>query len=423
MNRLLKRAWRGGVRGVLFMRRPINIAIGLLSALVVCPGALAEVFVLRAGGRIEGEHLNPQRVAGQPYQLRTSDGLRLSLADQAIARVIVKTDVDKQYEALLAKAANTEKDQWALAEWCKEAGLLEARRRHLQAVIAVNPDHAEARKALGYQRFPTKPGWLTQDEYMQSLGYVRYKGAWRTKQEVEIEADEAQYELKVKQLRKDIRRWFEQLASGGRHADAADRDLAAINDPDAAPALAEILSDASNPRVVRERCLAILSKLPPGLATGALINLALNDSDGNIQDECLDELKRGGTGSVLPVFINQLKSKENSRVNRAGDCLQRLGDPAATLALINALVTTHTEQVSPGTGPGGISTSFSPTGGGTFGMGSKAQYSKRKRENPSVRNALTSLHPGVNYQFDVEAWRSWYIQSKTTSKVNLRRDD
>ena len=224
--------------------------------------------MLKSGGRLEGELLNADRAAGQPYLLRTEEGVRLALPEGGVQRVIIKTDLDKQYEALAAeKSANTETGQWALAEWCREAGMLDERKRHLAAVIARILSHAEARKALGYQKFGSR--WLTQDEYMQSQGYQRYKGSWRLKQEVEIESRERQNELASKQWRKDIRRWFEQLVAGGRHADTAARELAKVDDPLATPALAEILADGKESRAIRKQCLEMLAKLPPGLATGS----------------------------------------------------------------------------------------------------------------------------------------------------------
>src|SRR4029079_15345572 len=102
--------------------------------------------------------------------------VRLALADGAVSRVIAKTDLDKQYEAQLPKLEKTAQAQWAMAEWCKEAGLTEQRRRHLQAVIGLDPNHAEARKALGYQKHGSR--WLTQEEFMQSGRYARTQGSW-----------------------------------------------------------------------------------------------------------------------------------------------------------------------------------------------------------------------------------------------------
>jgi hypothetical protein len=399
----------------------VSIALGTAPLVLY-----AEVFVLRSGGRIEGEHLNPDRSAGQAYQVRTDDGVRLALAESAVQRVVTKTDIDKQYETLLPKVPNTVEGHWSMAEWCKEAGLVDQRKRHLAAVVALDPNHADARKALGYSRYGAR--WMLPEEYMQSQGYVRYKGAWRLKQEIDIDTQANRHELAAKQFRRDIRRWLEQVASGGRHAETAERELNAINDPDAAPALAEILADTQQPRAVRQRCLDILGRLPPGLAMRTLINIAMDDPDANIQDACLSELKREGAPSAVSSFVSQLKSKDNTRVNRAAECLQRLGDKSATLPLINALVTEHKFLIQQGGSPGGMSATFGNGGsgsnspGGGLSMGGKPKEVKQKLPNPSVRAALATLHPGVNYQYDIDAWRSWYTTSQTTASIDLRRD-
>jgi hypothetical protein len=261
---------------------------------------------------------------------------------------------------------------------------------------------------------------------MQSLGYMRYKGAWRLKQEIEIDSRKAQQELAVKKLRKDIRLWFEQVATGGRLADLASRNLSAIDQPEAAPALAEVLADPQQPRSLRMRALEMLSKLPPGLASGTLVRLAMNDPDENLRDACLDELKRQGSHSVLPDFLAELKSKDNARVNRAAECLERLGNKDATLPLINALVTEHRNVVQQGGPPGSMSTTFSPNGGpgGGMAMGSKTKVITERLKNPSVRAALMTLHPNAtNNQYDIPAWRDWYSKAQTTSTIDLRRAD
>lgn len=376
----------------------------------------AEIFILKSGGRIEGEHLNPNRERGQPYYLRTESGVRMALADGAVARVIVKSELDKQYEAQAARLENTVEAHWNMAEWCKEVGLSDQRKRHLQAVISLEPNHEDARKALGYQRFGSQ--WLTQDEHMQSLGYTKYKGAWRLRQEIEIASRQEQQDLAVKKLRKDVRLWFDQVASGGRLADAANRSLNTLNDPAAAPALAEILGDAQQPREVRKRCLEILSKLPTNAAIPTLCNVAMSDSEGSLQDGCLDLLKEQGLHIAVPFFINELKSKNNARINRAGECLGRLGDKSATLPLINALVTEHRETVSVGGGAGSIS-----AGPGGFSTGKSAMVIKKRLENSGVRSALSMLYPGVNFSYNIDEWRAWYVKTQTNSTIDLRRDD
>jgi hypothetical protein len=397
-----------------------------LALVLFCLCARAEVFLLKSGGRIEGEHLNPDREPAEPYQLRTMHGVRLDLAPTQVERMIVKSDVQTQYEHLLPKVPNSAEGHWQMAQWCKEAGLTAERKRHLAEVIARESDHAEARAALGYSKFGSR--WMTQDEFMRGQGYVRSKGAWRLQQEVDLDAIARDRELKEKAYRRDIKRWFEQL--GGRLGDEALENLKTLRDPLAAPAISEILADSSNPRDMREFCLDMLAKLPPGLANATLIKLAMEDPDANIRDRCLDELHRIGAADAVAKFQQDLKSKDNKRVNRAGWCLQRMSEREATLSLIDALVTKHEFIINPdgGSGGGGTPINFNAGGGpgqgglGGLSMGSKAKRVKMDLKNKGVLDALAYLHPGVNYQYDEDAWRKWYIETFTTTRVDLRRD-
>lgn len=412
----------------LLCQRPrlVAIVVSVLAAWLALDAAQGAIYVLKSGGRVEGEPLNPQRSMGEPYLVQTSEGVRLALPEALVARVVVRSELAEQYEALVQSTPQTVEGQWALAEWCKEMGLVSERKRHLQEVLALDSDHAEARKALGYQRLGSR--WVTQEEYLQSQGYVRHNGAWRLRQEVEILTRQAQEEVATKQWRKDIRRWLEQVASGGRYAASAAQSLENIRDPLAAPALAELVADPKQPRAVRLKCLELLGKLPPGLAAGVLLRVALEDSDGRVRDACLEELKRGPVDGAVSALVAQLKSPDNARVNRAAECLAALGDKSATLPLINALVTEHRFQINPNAGGGNMSLNFNSSGSGGTGpggltMGNKPIYVKKQIQNPSVLSALTSLHPGTNFRYDVAAWRQWYIQSQTSVPVDLRRSD
>jgi hypothetical protein len=45
------------------------------------------------------------------------------------------------------------------------------------------------------------------------------------------------------------------------------------------------------------------------------------------------------------------------------------------------------------------------------------------RKNDQVLAALTTLHAGVNFHFDEDAWRQWYTETHEPANVNLRRAD
>jgi hypothetical protein len=441
-NRAVRQAARLGGRGDLkwlaTMRLKSNCIVGLVitvaAAALVSPAG-GEVFVLKSGGRVEGEFLNPEREPGSAFELRTDGGLRLSLGEELVHRVIVKTDVEKEYEAELLKMGNTVDDHWAMAEWCKDAGLVTLRKRHLTEMIRLEPDHKEARTALGHSLYGSK--WMTQEEFLTSRGYVRYKGAWWTKQHRDLDLVAEKVEKSEKEWRRDIRIWLDQL--GTRRNEFAVTNLDAIRDKTAAPALAEILADREAPRAQRLMCLQLLGKLPPGLANGVLVKLALEETDDSLRDKCLDELERAGPHLVLAAFLNELKNEKespgskNARINRAAYCLQRFGDPDATLPLINALATEHYVIVNPDAAGGGTPINFNaggpvgqngtPGGLGGLSMGSKAKKVKGKVNNPAVLSALTSMHPGVNFQYDIDEWKRWYIQNYTSTNVDLRRGE
>jgi hypothetical protein len=409
------------------------LALGSVVAAFQSP-ARGEVFVLKSGGRVEGEFLNPGREPGTAFELRTDEGLRLSLGEDLVHRVIVKSEVEKEYEAELLKVGNTVDDHWAMAEWCKDAGLVAQRKRHLAEVIRLEPDHKEARTALGYSLYGHR--WMTQEEYLTSRGYVRYRGAWWTPQHKALdEASEAR-EKKVKEWRQQIRIWLGQL--GTNRDDMARAGLERIRDATAGPGLADVLGDREAPRPWRLMCLEILNKLPPGVATGTLVKLAMEETDETILDRCLDELVRVGPHVVLGAFIRELKNEKetplakNARINRAAYCLERLGDREATIPLIEALVTEHYVIVNPDPA-GGTPINFNSGGpvgpgngsGGLGGlsMGGKNKKVVGKKQNPVVLAALTSLYPGVNFQFDIDEWKRWYTQTLTSTNVDLRRDE
>jgi hypothetical protein len=397
-----------------------------LAALAVAP-LRAEVLLLKTGGRIEGELLNPQRSTGDAYHLRTPRGVTLALASDQVSRLVVVSDIQKQYDALLPKVPNTAEGHWKMSQWCREAGLTEQRRFQLSEVIRLDPDHEEARRALGYSQFGGR--WMTTEENMESRGYVRYKGSWRLPQEVQLAERDDALELAQKDWRRKLKIWIDQLDR--RKAEEALANIRAIRDPAAAPALAEILGEANNPRALRLLCLDILQMLPPGMATRTLIQLSMDDPDGTVRDRCLEELRRGGGLAAIPVYLKALQNKKsNSIVNRAALCLERVAEPDVTPALIDALITEHTVTVGQNTG-GGTPINFNAGGGGSgnngglggMSMGGKPKVIKQKFKNPAVHSALTSLNPGANFLYDQEAWRDWYSQNKTSTLVDLRRGE
>lgn len=388
--------------------------------------ARAELFLLKSGGQVEGELLNPSRGRNDKYTVRTPVGLLLSLEASQVARMVVVSELEQQYQALLPSVPNTLEGHFDMAKWCLDSGLAGRRQFHLEQVLKFDPDHEAARLALGYARHGSQ--WLKPDEYMQKQGYVRYRGAWRLKQDVELESRNTNQELAAKEWRQKLKMWRGWL---GKKRDAeARRAIATIKDPAAVPALLELITDTSESRELRQDCLELLERIPGGAPTGVLIKLALTDKDQGLRDRALDELRNRRSPEALAAFIKELKSKDNRVVNRAALCLDRLENKEATIPLIEALITEHKYIVQTGSGgPGGIGASFngpdSAGGGGlgSFSQGSKQQVIKQKHQNEMVLAALTHLHGGVNHGYSSDAWKRWYVETQATTNVDLRRGE
>lgn len=384
--------------------------------LALCGAVRADLFVLANGGRIEGAWLNPDESPRASYQIATPFGGRLTLDGADVERVVVKSEAERRYEAFLPSVPDTAAGHWDAAQRCQKAGLDPQRDYHLEQVLRHDPNHAEARKALGYHQAEGR--WIRQQDIMTQRGYVRSGGAWRLPQELELEQLTGQQEQTTVEWRKKLKLWSEWVLKGRGKGPEGQASIRAIRDPEAAEALAETLRDAKQPRPLRLLYLEVLVQLPGPIVEAACTRLALEDPDAILRDRCLEVLSERKSQYALRAFISQLTHKENQIVNLAAHGLGRLRDPAATLPLIDALITEHKEVVD----SGGLKPSFSNQGSG-LSMGGGPKVVKRKVTNNPVLGALTTIHPGVNFQFDQSAWRRWYTEQTTPRQVNLRRRD
>jgi len=415
------------------IRSTFAAAVLAAGSLCLCTSSVwAEVVLLKSGARVEGEILNPSRTKDELVEVQPVEGLKLTLAPTQIKGVLVQTKVLKDYEEAAAKMADTLDAHLAMAQWCLEAGLTEQRKYHLNQVLKHDPNHEMARGILGYLKVGS--GWMTQNEHMRKQGYKLKGGAFRLPQEIEIAERAQQWEHDTKAWRKNMKMWFSWLTGKGKGAEQALENIRGIRDEAAAPALSEAVADSRLPRDLRLLCLDVLTQFPPSYYAGTCIGVAMNDRDQEMSDKCMDVLREQRSQQALLTFVKGLKSKDNRIVNRSAQCLQGLGDPAATVPLIDALVTTHKFIIQSGGSPGSIGAGFGGTTGGSggsdgggglgsFSMGEKPKVISRKLQNDSVLAALTSMHQGVNYQFDQLAWKAWYVESHTSPDVDLRRGE
>jgi hypothetical protein len=397
--------------------RLASIAIIAAGIGVMAESVRADNFLLTNDGQVTGELLNRDESPRQKFVIRTADGATITLEKAQVKQVVTQSAAELEYEKIAPTFADTVEDQWRLAEWCKEKSLPRGRQIALERVIELNPDHKQARIALGYSQLDGQ--WIQPDEARKKRGYVNYHGQWLLPQEIELLEKKHADDLAEKKWFTTLKQWRNWLDDPTK-ADQARDNIKQITDPTAVRALVQSL-DTEKTRDVCVWYIQALGKIGPA-AVRTLVEHSLDDPDEEIRLSCLDQLIGQPTQAATPLYVNALRNKDNVQVNRAGYALGRLGDKSAVAPLIDALITTHKFTTIEGAGnPNQMSAGFSKTGGGGLSMGSSAKIIKRDLNNQQVLDALVAL-TGSNFGFDKSAWRNWYSSQQKPGAIDARRD-
>lgn len=379
-----------------------------------CGTGFGETLVLKHGGRIEGTILNPAGAqAPETYQIRTRTGIEMEISSEQVDYVVYPGGAYEQYDKKVKQMADSVEGNMTMAKWCKANSLSSLANRHYRRILELDPDNKEAREALGYKWH--EGAWATRDEAFTAMGMIKYKGKWVYPQEKEIQENRKLNQQTQILWKKQVIQWQSELL--GKKHDQAYSGLMSIKDPDAVPALAQVLS---NDRRAEARLIYIkaLGQLGTPEAMKVLGQCAMNDPLEEVRLSCLDQLKEHQAQAAVDYFSIELKSKNNGRVNRAGELIGEIGDMNAVPALIDALTTQHKYIV--GGGPN-MSASQGTDGVSGLTMGSNARTILKTQANPEVLNALQKI-TNQNFGYNKAAWTNWYSRNKQGGvESNLRR--
>lgn len=393
-------------------------AAGLVACVWFVTTSRGDVVELVGGGRIEGQLLPTDEANKSVYRIELPGGGRVTIARSDVSRVDPESADEAEYQKLARTSPDTVDGNWKLAEWCREHKLHDERRRHLERIVELDPNHAEARAALGFHQ---KNGqWMSRDDVMASRGMVLYEGQYRTpqqiallKQQKDARITQADWTKRIEQLR----RWLV-----GRRQDQAAQakaEIDSIRDPQAADAVVGMLRRETDPNLKR-LWMEVASQLNSHVAIDALVNLSLNDPDEEIRHQSLEYLMKSRRAGLITPYLHSLKDKDNTMVNRAGAALGQIGDRDAIGPLIDALITKHRIKVSDAN-PDQHAYTFSKGGGGyTFG-GNGPQFVTQSMRNPAVLEALVKL-AGTSFDYDQAQWRSWLAAQAKATAIDVRRD-
>jgi hypothetical protein len=404
-------------------RRFLLSLLGCAAALGAA-SAQADIFKLKSGGEVRGELSNEDQSPRTSYVVQPYAGGELTLPAEVVTKVVRQRPIEVEYERAKVKLPDTVDAHWKIAEWCLENKLFGNRDIHLQRIIELDPDHADARLRLGYSRVGQR--WLTLEEKMKDEGRVKHGNRWVLPQELDLIKKKEAGEAAQRDWHKKLalwRRWLD-----GDKAGAAKREILDIKDQAADKPLITKLESEKDQRI-RELYAEALGNLSTPDAVKTLVEYSINDPSRLFREHCREIIEKHKPATARAQFEKALKDKDNLVVNRGAIGLRRLGDTAAVRPLIDALVTKHKFVVSTGSGgPGSISPTFSRDSSGGFGgaglsSGGGPKVIYRNLNNDEVLAALVKL-TGQDFDFDVAAWNSWYAANKQEQQPagNPRRD-
>jgi hypothetical protein len=187
------------------------LALGALS----CVFAHADTLILEGGGEVSGHVTGPD---GGKYRVETRVGTVWVDAGKVKERKEGESLVETYLEKRKAVSEDDAAGLWTLAEWCGDNDLERFVKEIAQAVVKLEPDHADARKSLGFVKHKGK--WITQEMYYGEIGYVLYKGKWMSQDEMKaqvaldetkkiekkIAAEKRAHERELKRMAKEQKR-------------------------------------------------------------------------------------------------------------------------------------------------------------------------------------------------------------------------
>jgi len=157
------------------------------------PGVLfADEVFLKDAGSISGRIVEQNETT---VKVDIGDGF-IAVPASRVERIEKGRSALDEYEDRAAKLGPQDVEGWkSLARWASKEGYPGQARQACNKVLAIAPNDADARKALGFVSLDGK--WVTLEESYRAKGYVKFDGEWMTPSEAQagqaaLAADRAQ---------------------------------------------------------------------------------------------------------------------------------------------------------------------------------------------------------------------------------------
>lgn len=393
--------------------------VGLVLVACLAWPVRADVFHLRRGDKIDGEVVKERKGS---YRLRTIGGV-IDIEKADVERIEKAPSPWERYDKKRGEFANTADGQYELAQWCGEQGLGSERQAHLQVALKLDPNHAEARRALGY--------------FLKDGAWVKAKTTSAPSREVLDAQRKAKEEEQL--VQRLIAQWFVKIKAIHRAnltvGNPQSKDfrrghdlILAIDDPLAIPALTGVLSTGNVG--TRRLLVEALAQFKEDEATMNLIVVTLLDPTAEVRKQAAIELIPRKDDRIVQRLREALTADEDVIVRNAASALGILRAHQAVEDLIQVLATVERRPVlvtravmlervylvfvRPSRCRHRDRTfMYVPNNIGVLGpdtmIGTESHYEMQTVAvyRTEVQEALIAI-TGRNFGFDGQAWQTWW---------------
>jgi len=392
---------------------------------------------LKSGRILRGKVSEGEAEKGGPFiLLETHTGAVYKLDKGDIVESIMKREqADIDYETRLKHVRDIATDHIEIAKWCEKQKKARGKTRfkeqirwHYENVVRLDPDHASARKKLGYMKLEDGT-WVAEAEFKSRQGYIpdrRRDWVAALSKEVELEGNNGEDRQGAR--KKELNRWFAN-AKRGRY-DAA--SLAAICDSSSFVLVyknAIEVTEAGKIELARVHLDAI-STVKNELAIRMISHFAMAANSKELREHAISLLSQKEMNQTLAVLtLKEGLQSTTSRwiVHNSAFAIAEVASSDefsrdhAILPLAAALVTEHTERIAGALEAGRMNPSFG-TGGSGLQMGGGPQTRQIRAPNRPSLDALRRLCE-VDFEYNADAWTEWYIDNYTLADLNIREDE
>ena len=275
--------------------------------------------------------------------IRTASGSTIKVEkSKVIQRVAENTRNLDQYKTKLAATADNPDDHWEMYFWCKEQSskFKEQLDYHLRQIVKLDPSDKKAWQLL--EHIEVDGRWVPEEQHYRSRGYVKHKGRWVSKLQLEFNQETDASETDLNTRKKALRNWKQNTLRTGDY-ETIRNELFKLIDPVSVRYFTDNFLKREKDPELRNLYIEAIGRVPNRTAQSILIRYAMQDEVPEVRDQAILQLEQETydkryTASRIARYLNH---SSNELVNRAGYLLANFKQPNVILPLISSLHTRH----------------------------------------------------------------------------------